>query len=617
MNMIYRKNRFSPQIKTSASLKLLTTTSALALASCGGGTGGGSFLVPASDSGGGLMDLSGSPAPAAARLSFASRIVDGYVADAQVFPDFDFDGTLDADELPFMVRTDNQGFVNLEIPVGRSYQIVSQGGTDINTGNEISTLVAAAGSAVVSPLTSLSASLAGAGETNTDAKMRELFDLPDGVNVADYDFVEAAKSGTAEGKAAFAKAQQLFTTLNIISELTATDAQTGFNDAVNFVGQQLSTHSGEFDLSNSTNISSLLSQSDFATGETTAAITDNGKSILDVIADAVSGANLIIENTYENADWTSGTNANTLEARAAASITQTDLINSISSLKTGGSKEFVQQFASDFSSAAIQSKAGELALIIKDTLGDIGVSDVKASVDQFDLSYDDAYTPLFKIPLSDLVSNDKDLVAGNNTSLAIDEASIGVFSSDSSKMTISVIEEDGVKKVSVVPLDTNGNGTPYIGSAKFTYTVSSENGEATSYAVVNFKPAIPSISISSVNSETDLNTPVTLREDGDRVNTGTTASPAADNYDSLSIPVSVNVGQIPDGAAASLTLSGLPGAFIIINTSSIGSDKALEIGDTITIDSIEFTISSLNKLDNSTTACELLVSTSDITSALS
>ena len=141
----------------------------------------------------------------------------------------------------------------------------------------------------------------------------------------------------------------------------------------------------------------MLSQSDFATGETTAAITDDNKSILDVIAEAVSGANLIIENTYENADWTSGTNANTLEARAAASLTQTDLINFISSLKTGGSKEFVQQFASDFSSAAIQSKAGELALIIKDTLGDIGVSDVKASVDQFDLSYDDAYTPLFKI----------------------------------------------------------------------------------------------------------------------------------------------------------------------------------------------------------------------------
>ena len=162
----------------------------------------------------------------------------------------------------------------------------------------------------------------------------------------------------------------------------------------------------------------------------------------------------------------------------------------------------------------MESKAGELALIIKDTLGDIGVSDVKASVDQIDLSYDDTYTPLFKIPFSDLLSNDKDLIVGNNTSLAIDEESIGVFSSDSSKMTISVIEEDGVKKVSVVPLDTNGNGTPYIGSAKFTYTVSSENGEATSYAVVNFKPAIPSISISSVNSETDLNTPVTLSEDG-------------------------------------------------------------------------------------------------------
>ena len=68
---------------------------------------------------------------------------------------------------------------------------------------------------------------------------------------------------------------------------------------------------------------------------------NNNKSILDVIADAVSGANLIIENTYENADWDNGTDANTLQARAAASLTQTDLINSISSLKTGGSKSLL------------------------------------------------------------------------------------------------------------------------------------------------------------------------------------------------------------------------------------------------------------------------------------
>ena len=127
MNMIYRKNRFSPKIKTSASLKLLTTSSALALASCGGGTGGGSFLVPASDSGGGLMDLSGNPV--AARLSFASRIVDGYVADAQVFPDFDFDGVMDADEAAFAVRSDSEGNVTLDLPADRSYQLVSTGGT--------------------------------------------------------------------------------------------------------------------------------------------------------------------------------------------------------------------------------------------------------------------------------------------------------------------------------------------------------------------------------------------------------------------------------------------------------------------------------------------------------
>ena len=41
MNMIYQKNRFSPQNKTSASLKLLTTASTLALVGCGGGSGVG------------------------------------------------------------------------------------------------------------------------------------------------------------------------------------------------------------------------------------------------------------------------------------------------------------------------------------------------------------------------------------------------------------------------------------------------------------------------------------------------------------------------------------------------------------------------------------------------
>ena len=50
VNMIYQKNRFSPQNKTSASLKLLTTASTLALVGCGGGSGGSSFFVPGSGS---------------------------------------------------------------------------------------------------------------------------------------------------------------------------------------------------------------------------------------------------------------------------------------------------------------------------------------------------------------------------------------------------------------------------------------------------------------------------------------------------------------------------------------------------------------------------------------
>ena len=80
MNMIYRKNRFSPQNKTSASLKLLSTSSVLALVGCGGGgAGGGSFFVPGSGSS--IGSTGGSAV--ASRLSLASRIVDGYVADGR------------------------------------------------------------------------------------------------------------------------------------------------------------------------------------------------------------------------------------------------------------------------------------------------------------------------------------------------------------------------------------------------------------------------------------------------------------------------------------------------------------------------------------------------------
>ena len=502
------------------------------------------------------MDLSGNPA--AARLSFASRIVDGYVADAQVFPDFDFDGVMDADEAAFAVRSDSEGNVTLDLPADRSYQLVSTGGTDINTGNEISTLIAAPGSAVVSPFTSMAASLANSGVTDPNAKMAELFGLDSGTDISTFDFVSEAKTGSASGKEAFAKAQQLFSTLNVISELTSSDAATGFSDTVDFVAQQMSSATGACDLGDSATLKSLLAESDFASGETTTAITADGKSILDVIADAVSGANLYIETSYANADWNAGTSTETTQARAAASIAQNDLLKSVSALKEGGSKEFVEQFADDLG-AAIEQRAGELALIIKDTLGDIGISDVKASVDVIDLVYDANYTNSFSIPLSSLITNDKDLAVGTNTNLTVDPTSIGVFFSDKDNAKTTSVDDDAKMTVTVdgdnliispsnnwaYSVDGSGNAIQsgaFIGSAKFTYKVTSENGEATSYAVVNFNPPVPTISISSVSDFTDVSSAIGVDEDSNAVNDGTTASPAADAFRSLSIPVGITVG---------------------------------------------------------------------------
>ena len=114
--------------------------------------------------------------------------VDGYVADAQVFPDFDFDGVMDADEAPFAVRSDSLGNVLLDLPVDPIISsLFPRGGTDINTGNEISTLIAAPGSAIVSPFTSMAASLANNGVSDTNAKNgQKLFGLEPGTRYKQF-----------------------------------------------------------------------------------------------------------------------------------------------------------------------------------------------------------------------------------------------------------------------------------------------------------------------------------------------------------------------------------------------------------------------------------------------
>ena len=73
---------------------------------------------------------------------------------------------------------------------------------------------------------------------------------------------------------------------------------------------------------------------------------------------------------------------------------------------------------------------------------------------------------------------------------------------DDAKMTVTVDGDNLIISPSnswAYSVDGSGNATQYgafIGSAKFTYKVTSENGEATSYAIVNFNPPVPTISIS-------------------------------------------------------------------------------------------------------------------------
>ena len=106
---------FLPRKTIKVSTRLLTTSSTLALVACGGGGGGG-----------GSFSLSlGSGGATSSRLSLASRIVDGYVADAEVFPDFDFDGFMDADEAQGILHASNLVATSFQLhtAIAASYQL--------------------------------------------------------------------------------------------------------------------------------------------------------------------------------------------------------------------------------------------------------------------------------------------------------------------------------------------------------------------------------------------------------------------------------------------------------------------------------------------------------------
>jgi hypothetical protein len=145
-------------------------------------------------------DTSTSTATAATAYSYSGRAIDGYVSGATVFLDSNGNKSLDSGEV--WTTTDSLG--NFTLPsTTQTGTLVITGGTDISTGKAFTGLMTApSGSSVVTPLTTIMASMMAANPAMTSAQVMSNLALSLGIttvpDLTSYDPVAVA-SGVSSG----------------------------------------------------------------------------------------------------------------------------------------------------------------------------------------------------------------------------------------------------------------------------------------------------------------------------------------------------------------------------------------------------------------------------------
>ncbi|MDN5003916.1 VCBS domain-containing protein [Bradyrhizobium sp. GCM10027634] len=245
----------------------------------------------------------------AAALSDASaRAVDGYVAGAFVFADANGNGIYDAGEASATTNAD--GSFTLHDPHGA---LIMSGGTDISTGLAFTgTLTAPEGSTVVTPLTTLIASVVAAAAANNvvisaaDAatQIASAFGIdPTKVDITTFDPVPAAVGGNAEATAVLAAGVQVQSTVVQMAAVGASSTA-----VVDAIAKTIST-AGTIDL---------------ASGDTVTAIATDSK----VSADAIATVTAVVQAA--NTSIQDAQNVTTIAQ--AAQVAQGDAATSLASI---------------------------------------------------------------------------------------------------------------------------------------------------------------------------------------------------------------------------------------------------------------------------------------------
>jgi len=237
-------------------------------------------------------------------LTVSGKSIDGYVSGATVFIDANSNGTLDTGEVS--TTTDASG--NFSLQTTALGALVMTGGTDISTGQAfVGTMRAVSGSTVVTPLTTMIASLMDNDATLTaataQAKLADVLGLDTTIDLATFDPVAGSvstTSATATASAAIMKAavQIQNTIVQAASVLqgadgTMSDANATANIFTAMAAQLSQETAGSTFLTDAAKLSTII----------TSAATNNGiandanlTNAITTVKDVISASNTQVKN---------------------------------------------------------------------------------------------------------------------------------------------------------------------------------------------------------------------------------------------------------------------------------------------------------------------------------
>lgn len=239
--------------------------------------------------------------------AYAGQAIDGYIVGATVWADADDDGFQDAGEA--WTTTGANGAFFLENATG---PLMMTGGTDVSTGDAFTgQLRAPEGSTVITPLTTLIASLVDDGSSVADAKstVADALGLSSAVNLTAYDPVAAVLAGDANAAAVMSAAIQVQNT--VVQAAAALQGATSASDDASAsavfkaLASTLKTQGSSFDLGSASQITTVIT-----------AAAANASATLDT--SAISSITSIIESSNDSVAGLSGQSGATL----LASLTQ-------------------------------------------------------------------------------------------------------------------------------------------------------------------------------------------------------------------------------------------------------------------------------------------------------